>query len=159
MAGDCVSDPSVDQEEGGQHKGISRDHHWAPTQKQHCGIDWLLQENITSCPIRSKISTGCWLLRTESAVLTSAAAQCSQQQSTVHRVIYGGLASTKAQNELETWRLYVPTFIFVRNLEPFEWPSFLYSETISQKPKFNIKEPEWLFQFLICFSFCLKYGT
>lgn len=40
---------------GRRRRRISWDHRRAPRQKGHCGTDWPIQENITSCPISSGI--------------------------------------------------------------------------------------------------------
>lgn len=82
----CVSDPSVVEEEGGRHQGISWDHPWAATQKQHCGTDRPIQENSTSCPIRSSILHE--LLTSQNGQSRFNISCCSTVTTTVHKQSY-----------------------------------------------------------------------
>lgn len=88
LAGDCASDPSVEErereggrrgkEKGRRRVGISSELHRATTQKQHYGTNWPIPEN-TAIQFHPEFCTSCCLPRNQNPFCTSAAAQHSQQ--------------------------------------------------------------------------------
>lgn len=86
LAGDCASDPSAEErgkEEGGRNQGIS----WELHQQQH-NSNIVAPTDPSKKTLDPEFSTSCCLPRSENPVLTSVAAQHSQQQS--NKVIYAG---------------------------------------------------------------------
>lgn len=75
----CVRSQRGRAEGDGGGGEISWDHRGAPRQKGHCGTDWPIQENITSCPTSSSKWTAHF--PELSLFLTSSAVNCFQQQS------------------------------------------------------------------------------